>query len=71
MKISEIEKVAAVFHAAWSDWTTYFLEGKHTPKDLMSWVSQKTQKYEELPEHVKEKRREWARRTLEVLNDGE
>jgi glutathione S-transferase len=70
MDESNIEQLSRVFHEAWCDWVTYFLEGKHTPKDLARWVAQKSQKYKALPEDAKEKRREWARRVLEVLDGG-
>lgn len=66
-----LERLAALEHQQWATWTRYFLRGKHTPQDLARWVAQMNQTYEQLPEEDKEKDRMWARKVLEIMNDGE
>jgi hypothetical protein len=65
-----LEKLAALEHWQWASWTRYFLQGKHTPEDLHRWIKQMDMKYEDLSEKEKDNDRFWARKVLEIINNG-
>jgi hypothetical protein len=65
-----MEKLAALAFWQWQSWTRYFLQGKHKPKDLQEWIDLLGIKYADLPEEKKKDYRFWAKKAMEIINNG-
>lgn len=66
-----LEELAALEHRQWIYWSKHVAENNDIPDDLRekwerSWIP-----YEELDEETKEHDRKWARKALEVIDDGQ
>lgn len=61
-----IEKLAALEHKQWAHWTRYMLDNL-TEENIARWRRQIDTDYQDLPEQEKASDREWARKTVEVV----
>lgn len=72
-----IEKLAALEHQQWAHWMKHIVEcgkwrhaGFVIDEETMDrWIAQMGTTYSSLEEHEKESDREWARKTLGVINE--
>lgn len=62
-----IEKLAALEHEQWAHWTGYMLDNL-TDENISRWRRQVKINYHDLSEKEKESDREWAWKTIEVLD---
>lgn len=62
------EKLAELEHDQWSAWMKHMLMNL-TQENLMRWKRQMITPYSDLSEAEKESDREWADKTLTIIND--
>jgi ADP-ribose pyrophosphatase len=62
-----LERIAALEHEQWADWTQHFLSNQ-TPENLERWKRQMAATYEELSESEKEADRTWAKKILALID---
>lgn len=63
--MDKLEKIAEIEHEQWMEWSKAVAH-EVTPERLKRWKKYWVP-YDQLPEDVKEKDREWARKVLEVI----
>jgi hypothetical protein len=63
-----VEKLAALEHFQWAQWTKYMLANL-TPENIARWKKQCETSYNMLSEEDKEKDRKWAYRAIDIFVD--
>lgn len=63
------EELAALEHEQWAHWTEYMLNNL-TPENIVHWIKQIDTPYAELSEKEKDSDREWADRSIKVLENA-
>jgi hypothetical protein len=62
-----VEELADIEHQQWAHWTKYMLDNL-TDENIARWKKQIETPYEKLTEKEKDSDREWALKTLEIVD---